>query len=136
MALNAFKYIFASAREAGGGAAAPTFPDHVRSLGRGVTESRPERPCLCHFSGACSFTCKTKALSFKNVFYELPFMGVQKRIEPAEVKCSFLPSRGCQRSVVSLGLSGFLSQCLVHCGMHRLMVLTVAIARIENIRNF
>lgn len=31
MALHAFKYIFASAREAGGGAAAPTFPEHVRS---------------------------------------------------------------------------------------------------------
>ena len=32
MALNGFKYIFASEYEAGGGAAALTFPEHVRSL--------------------------------------------------------------------------------------------------------
>lgn len=64
MALNAFKYIFAGAHEAGGGAAALTFPEQVRSLGEKLTESRPERVCRRHFSGAWSVTYKNNVLSF------------------------------------------------------------------------
>ena len=95
MALNAFKYIFVSAREAGGGAAALTFPDHVRSLGRRMTELRPERRCRRHFSGACSVTPKNNQLSF-NVFRSMfghfslssvylcdPILGKQRKTDMA-----------------------------------------------------
>ena len=95
MALNAFKYIFASAREAGGGAVALTFPEHVRSLGSRLTELRPERRCRHHFSGACSFTLENNPLSF-NVFRSMsvrfslssvylcdPILGKQRKTDMA-----------------------------------------------------
>ena len=75
MALNAFKYILISSREVGRKAAAPSFPEHVRSVRDKMTESSPEGSFQCCFSGACSVTYKNNRLSlkvFRSMFGHFP----------------------------------------------------------------